>query len=196
MRMMFVVSACILVLPGGQLLAQGGFDDDKGCGQPHWDCSTGLHKNLGPAPNGLMGLHGGCDWCGPTGDPADCHDECVVSPEPALQLAYETLLRAAREGDIASMLRLAPLTAAHVHYNAERGSLQVMGCDGADVIANFAITPAQGAELSLARLAGLHGNAARQALAYLSVRSGYPVVLRPISHLRLATPWPSLSRGP
>jgi hypothetical protein len=66
---------------------EGGGESGPGCGRPQWVCvHEPSHKNQGPAPSGLSELHGACLYCLPWGDPEDCHDSCLISPEPAYQL--------------------------------------------------------------------------------------------------------------
>jgi hypothetical protein len=177
-----IVGAIMLVgVASGTVYAQevgddeGGGESGPGCGRPQWVCvHEPSHKNQGPAPSGLSELHGACLYCLPWGDPEDCHDSCLISPEPAYQLAYQTIRNAARAGNVGAIIRLIPLAADFVLYNAERKSLQVMGCDGKGVIANFAVTDAESKDVRIARASSPRSKLGRDALAYLAVRRGLP----------------------
>lgn len=116
------------------------------CGDPEWGCSTtlGSHYLCGDLFDHTYANEHcvSCRVC--TQGWEICHPTC--EPEFASngdREAYEGVLTAAAEGDVSSILALAPRVEDHVVLNRDRWAVQVLDCRGEAVIANLPLKTRQ-----------------------------------------------------
>ncbi len=94
----------------------------------------GGHTVTGTAEIGVRNPHSDCLVCI---DQGGCHPECDVTLVPSVRPIYALVLAAARKGDAATIMQLAPQLPGFVSYNVERKSIQVASCNRRSIIANL-----------------------------------------------------------
>jgi hypothetical protein len=110
---------------------------NDGCGV-HNGCGSGHKMVLGGEL--YMGVHHDCMFCvaGPSFEA--CHPPCAETFADAADAhAYKALLKAAREGDLTTTVRLAAEVPGFAAFNPERRSLQIASCQRDRIIANVLV---------------------------------------------------------
>lgn len=141
-----VVSVALAVLCAAPGKAQ------VNCGKLSYTACGGPPAHENPATGNTLGLpvHSDCRICTGNNGIYDCHSECGASfgYGSTIGSVYASLLAAAQESDIGTVLALAPLASDFVQFNPSRSAVQILSCTGEHLISSLRVRSA--AHLTLA----------------------------------------------
>ena len=100
-------------------------------------CANNKHKTWADAGGNIFNMHDNCKVC-PIGQ--DCHGSCWPADEDLeVQLAYQSAVEAATQGDVGTLLSLGPSLGRYITYNSDRSAVQLWSCQREFVMASLAV---------------------------------------------------------
>lgn len=135
-----IVSAALAVLFAAPVEAQ------VNCGKLSYTACSGPPAHENPATGNTLGnpVHSNCKLCPGDNGIYDCHSTCgaTFAHSPLSASLYMSVLAAAEERDVSTVLALADFVPEFLRFNAGRRSIQVLSCSGDDFISSLRVRDA------------------------------------------------------